>query len=134
MYAKVDHEVLEFLTGLFGKDRVLLDSDLLDMYAHDEVPGLKARPEVVVRATTVQQISKLMKFANEKRIPVTPRGAGYGLSGGAVPVCGGIVLSLEKMDRILEIDKKNLMPAWTPALSAATSPNALVDRGPLSTE
>jgi len=116
MYAKVDHEVLEFLTGLFGKDRVLLDPDLLEMYAHDEVPGLKARPEVVVRATTVQQISKVMKFANEKRIPVTPRGAGYGLSGGAVPVCGGIVLSLEKMDRILEIDKKNLMITVEPGV------------------
>ncbi len=116
MYAKVDHDALEFLTGLFGKDRVLLDPDLLEMYAHDEVPGLKARPEVVVRATTVQQISKIMKFANEKRIPVTPRGAGYGLSGGAVPVCGGIVLSLEKMDRILEIDKKNLMITVEPGV------------------
>ncbi|GAI25342.1 unnamed protein product, partial [marine sediment metagenome] len=80
------------------------------------VPGLKAQPEVVVRATTVQQISKVMRFANEKRIPVTPRGAGYGLSGGAVPVCGGIVLSLEKMDRILEIDKKNLMITVEPGV------------------
>ncbi len=116
MYAKVDHEALEFLTGLFGKDRVLLDPDLLEMYTHDEVPGLKAQPEVVVRATTAEQISKLMKFANEKRIPITPRGAGYGLSGGAVPVCGGIVLSLEKMDRILEIDKKNLMITVEPGV------------------
>ncbi|MBA7482508.1 putative FAD-linked oxidoreductase [subsurface metagenome] len=57
-----------------------------------------------------------MRFANEKRIPVTPRGAGYGLSGGAVPVCGGIVLSLEKMDRILEIDKKNLMITVEPGV------------------
>ncbi len=116
MYAKVNHEALEFLTGLFGKDRVLLDPDLLEMYTHDEVPGLKAQPEVVVRATTAEQISKLMKFANEKRIPITPRGAGYGLSGGAVPVCGGIVLSLEKMDRILEIDKKNLMVTVEPGV------------------
>lgn len=116
MYAKVDQGVLEFLTHLFGKDRVLLDPDLLEMYSHDEVPGLKAPPEVVVRATTVQQISKLLKFANEKRVPITPRGAGYGLSGGAVPVCGGIVLSLEKMDRILEIDKKNLMITVEPGV------------------
>jgi len=116
MYAKVDHEVLEFLTSLFGKDRILLDPDLLEMYTHDEVPGLRAQPEVVVRATTVEQISKLMKFANEKRIPITPRGAGDGLSGGAVPVCGGIVLSLEKMDRILEIDKKNLMITVEPGV------------------
>ena len=116
VYAKVDHEVLEFLTALFGKDRVLLDPDLLEMYTHDEVPGLKAQPEVVVRARTVEQISRLMKFANEKRIPVTPRGAGYGLSGGAVPICGGIVLSLEMMDRILEIDKRNLMITVEPGV------------------
>lgn len=116
MYAKVDDEVLNFLTRLFGKEKVLLDPDLVEMYTHDEVPGLKAQPEVVVRATTVDQIAKLMKLANEKRIPVTPRGAGYGLSGGAVPVCGGIVLSLEKMNRILEIDKKNLMITVEPGV------------------
>ncbi|TET43560.1 FAD-binding protein, partial [Candidatus Aerophobetes bacterium] len=86
------------------------------MYTHDEVPGLKAQPEVVVRARTVEQISRLMKFANEKRIPVTPRGAGYGLSGGAVPIYGGIVLSLEMMDRILEIDKRNLMITVEPGV------------------
>ncbi|TET59827.1 FAD-binding oxidoreductase, partial [Candidatus Aerophobetes bacterium] len=116
MYAKVDDEVLKFLTNLFGKDEVLVDPDLLEKYSHDEVPGLKAEPEVVVRATTVHQISKLMNFANEKKIPVTPRGAGYGLSGGAVPIYGGIVLSLEKMDRILEIDKKNLMITVEPGV------------------
>ncbi|GAI33779.1 unnamed protein product, partial [marine sediment metagenome] len=86
------------------------------MYTHDEVPGLKAQPEVVVRARTAEQISELMKLANEKRIPITPRGAGYGLSGGAVPVCGGIVLSLEKMNRILEIDKNNLMITVEPGV------------------
>ena len=116
MYAKVDRSTLELLIGLFGKGGVLLDPDLLEMYSHDEVPGLKAQPEVVVRATTVGQISELMKLANEKRVPVTPRGAGYGLSGGAVPVCGGIVLSLEKMNRILEIDKNNLMITVEPGV------------------
>ena len=129
MYAKVNHEALEFLTGLFGKDRVLLDPDLLEMYTHDEVPGLKAQPEVVVRATTAEQISKLMKFANEKRIPITPRGAGYGLSGGAVPVCGGIVLSLEKMDRILEIDKKNLMVTVEPGVITGKIHEAVESKG-----
>ncbi|TES85723.1 FAD-binding protein [Candidatus Aerophobetes bacterium] len=116
MYAKVDDEVLKFLTNLFDRDEVLVDPDLLEKYSHDEVAGLKAEPEVVVRATTVHQISKLMNFANEKKIPVTPRGAGYGLSGGAVPIYGGIVLSLEKMDRILEIDKKNLMITVEPGV------------------
>ncbi len=130
MYTKVNREVVEFLTNLFGKDRVLLDPSLLNMYAHDEVSGLEAQPEVAVRATTTEQISKLMKFATEKRIPVTPRGAGYGLSGGAVPVCGGVVLSLEKMDKIIEIDKHNLMITVEPGVITAKIHEA-VEKGGL---
>lgn len=116
MYAKVDRKIIESLRTLFGKDNVLTDPDLLDMYTHDEVPDLKAQPEVVVRARTREQISKLMRFANEKKVPVVPRGSGYGLSGGAVPTCGGIVLSLEKMSKILEIDKDNLMITVEPGV------------------
>ncbi len=129
VYAKVDHATLELLIGLFGKEGVLLDPDLLEMYTHDEVPGLKAQPEVVVRARTAEQISELMKLANEKRIPITPRGAGYGLSGGAVPVCGGIVLSLEKMNRILEIDKNNLMITVEPGVVTSKIHEAVEKEG-----
>ncbi len=129
MYQKVNHETLKFLTDLFGKDRVLVDSDLLEMYTHDETSGLKAQPEVVVRATTVEQISKLMKFANERKIPITPRGAGYGLSGGAVPVWKGIVLSLEKMDQILEIDEKNLMVTVEPGVITGKLHESVEEKG-----
>lgn len=129
MYAKVTPETIEFLNDLFGKNRVLLDPNLLEMYTHDETSGLKAQPEVVVRATTAEQISKLMQFANDKKIPITPRGAGYGLSGGAVPVYGGIVLSLEKMDRILEIDKKNLMVTVEPGVATGKIHEAVEKEG-----
>ena len=67
---------------------------------------MKANPEVVVKAGSAEQISAIFTLAQKEGIPVTPRGAGYGLSGGAVPVRGGIVLFVEKMNRILEIDKK----------------------------
>jgi len=116
MYRKVDEQDIEFMKELFGPDDVLLDPEMKEKYSHDEVPGLKAEPDVVVRATTAEQVSKLMEFANDRMIPVTPRGAGYGLSGGAVPVHGGIVLSLERMNRILEIDKKNLMVTVEPGV------------------
>lgn len=101
---------------IFGADDVLVEPEMKEKYSHDEVPGLRAEPEVVVRATNAEQVSRLMRFANEQMIPVTPRGAGYGLSGGAVPVHGGIVLSLERMNRILEIDKKNLMVTVEPGV------------------
>ena len=116
MYNKVDEQAIEFLREVFGADDVLVDPEVKEKYSHDEVPGVKADPEVVVRAMNREQIASLMKFANERMIPVTPRGAGYGLSGGAVPIYGGIVLSLERMDRILEIDKRNLMVTVEPGV------------------
>jgi glycolate oxidase len=88
----------------------------MEPYAHDETVGLRANPEVVVRATNAQQIAEIFKLAQRERIPVTPRGAGYGLSGGAVPVLGGIVLSTERMNRILEVDKRNLMVTVEPGV------------------
>ncbi len=116
MYRKVDEKVIRFLKEVFGVDDVLLEPEVKEKYTHDEVPGLRGEPEAVVRATNTEQVSRLMKFANEEMIPITPRGAGYGLSGGAVPAHGGIVLSLERMDKILEIDKKNLMVTVEPGV------------------
>ncbi|MGQ9492503.1 MAG: FAD-binding oxidoreductase [Anaerolineae bacterium] len=116
MYNKIDTQVVAELRQIVGEGNVLVKREDLEPYTHDEVVGLRAEPEVVVKATTAQQIAQIFKLAQRKRIPVTPRGAGWGLSGGAVPVCGGIVLSLEKMNRILEIDKENLMVTVEPGV------------------
>jgi glycolate oxidase len=66
-------------------------------------------PEVVVTPESTEQVASVMRIATKYIVPVTPRGAGSGLSGGAIPVCGGIVLSVERMNKILEIDKDNLV-------------------------
>jgi len=116
MYKKVDPEVVERLREIVGADNVLLEAEDMEPYSHDEVVGLRADPEVVVKVTSTEQVSQIFKLAQHDRIPVTPRGAGMGLSGGAVPVCGGIILSLEKMNRILEIDKENLMVTVEPGV------------------
>jgi glycolate oxidase len=116
MYRKANSEVVEKLRRIVGEDNVLTDADTMEPYSHDEVVGLRADPEVVVRATSTEQVSQIFKLAQQECIPVTPRGAGMGLSGGAVPVCGGIILSLEKMNRILEIDKDNLMVTVEPGV------------------
>ncbi len=73
-------------------------------------------PEVVVKPRTAEEISAIMKMANEEMIPVTPRGAGSGLSGGAVPAKGGILLSTERMNKVLEIDKNNLIAVLEPGV------------------
>jgi glycolate oxidase len=116
MFRKVDAEILTQLAGIVGPENVLLDADRLERYSHDETVGLRADPEVAVRATSAQQVAAIFELANREQVPVTPRGAGYGLSGGAVAVQGGIVLSLEKMNRILEIDKDNLMVTVEPGV------------------
>jgi glycolate oxidase len=116
IYRRVDAGIIAALRKIVSEERVLSGDEAMEPYTHDEVVGLRANPEVVVRATSAEQVSEIFKLAQQERIPVTPRGAGYGLSGGAVPVLGGIVLSLEKMDRILEIDKKNLMITVEPGV------------------
>ncbi len=116
MYNKVGPEVIAALRRIVGEGDVLVDPGSLEPYSHDETVGLQADPEVVVRVRNGAQVVEIMKLAQRERIPVTPRGAGQGLSGGAVPLYGGIVLSLEKMDRILEIDKENLMVTVEPGV------------------
>jgi len=112
----MDDQIIASLREIVGADNVLLDAERLEPYSHDETVGLRAEPAVVVRATSADQIAAIMRLAQRERVPVTPRGAGYGLSGGAVPVCGGIVLSTEKMNRILEIDRQNLMVTVEPGV------------------
>ena len=116
MYNPVTPQILEVLRGIADPGNVLVGQEALEPYTHDETVGLRADPEVVVRVASAQQVSEIFKLAQRERIPVTPRGAGYGLSGGAVPVQGGIVLSTEKMNRILEIDRKNLMVTVEPGV------------------
>jgi len=116
MYNKVNADIVEALRRIVGAGNVLAGAEALEPYTHDEVVGLRAEPEVVVKVTGAAQIAEVFKLAQRERVPVTPRGAGYGLSGGAVPVCGGIVLSTEKMNHILEIDPENLMVTVEPGV------------------
>jgi len=109
-YNKVDEKIIEKLKNIVGARNVSTDPEKLEIYSHDEEgqPRMEIPPEVVVFPENTEQVSKIMKLANEEMIPVTPRGAGTGLSGGAVPLYRGIVLSLEKMNKIIELDEKNL--------------------------
>jgi glycolate oxidase len=81
---------------------------------------LPVQPEVIVMPVNTKMVSHVLKFANKHKIPVTPRGAGTGLSGGAIPIYGGILLSLEKMDRILKIDDRNFVAVVEAGVSLST--------------
>ena len=117
-YNSVTHSIIEKLKEICGENFVFTDREKLGVYAHDETPvdQFSYFPEVVVMPRNTGQISRIMKLAYDNTIPITPRGAGSGLSGGAIPVYGGIVISLEKMNKILEIDNQNMMVTLEPGV------------------
>ena len=110
-YSAVTPAVIEELIGLLGASNVLVEHERIEAYAHDETSAEEYghMPEVVVTPVDAQQVAAVVKLANRTGIPITPRGAGSGLSGGAIPVYGGILLSVEKMNRVIEIDYDNMV-------------------------
>jgi glycolate oxidase len=118
-FGKVTDQLVARLREALGEGNVLTGEER-QSYSRDEAPrGAGALPEAVVRPGDTSAVAAVMKLANEHRVPVTARGAGTGLSGGAVPVHGGIVLSLERMNRILEIDHDNFVATVEPAVTLA---------------
>ena len=117
-YEKITPETLNLISGIVGEKNVLTDAELMQPYSHDEVtdPAYHHMPEVVVFAENTEQVAKLVTLANEKHFTVVPRGAGTGLACGAVPIYGGMVLSLEKMDKILEINAEAMYAIVEPGV------------------
>ncbi len=118
-YQVVDKRIVEELSGIVGPDFVIYDdAEKLEPFSHDEVAdaSFAKMPEVVVKPASAEELSAILKLANREMIPVTPRGAGSGLSGGAVPLSGGILVSTERMNKVLEIDKKNLVAILEPGV------------------
>jgi glycolate oxidase len=99
-----------------GDDNVLLNKEDLDNYSHDYTEDLKFLPQVVLKPSSAEQIAAIIKLCNAEKIPVTPRGAGTGLSGGALPVHGGVILSMEKLNRIIAIDENNFQATVEPGV------------------
>ncbi len=115
-FQRVTPSILDALRAIAGADHVLADREAMEKYSHDETEDLVCWPEVVVRPRTAEEVSRVLALATRERVPVTPRGAGTGLSGGALAVHGGIVLSVERMDSILEIDRENLFAVVEPGV------------------
>jgi glycolate oxidase len=118
-YRPVTPAIVAELRQIVGEANVVYgDPELMIDYGHDEVAdeAYAHMPEVVVKPASTDEIAQIMRLANRERIPVTPRGAGSGLSGGAVPVFGGILLSMERMNHILEIDRENMVAVVEPGL------------------
>ncbi|RLL83319.1 FAD-binding protein [Petrotoga sp. HKA.pet.4.5] len=119
-YRKVTTNTVEKLRKILKNDALLIYDDIesLKSYSNDESGGeyYAHMPEVVVKPETKEQISQIIKLASDEMIPITPRGAGSGLAGADIPIFGGIVISLERMNRIIEIDSENLVAVVEPGV------------------
>ncbi len=108
-YNRITPEIAEQMKAIVGPDRFFIGEGINDDYSHDEMPIYgKHLPEAVCEVESTEEVSALMKLCNENRIPVTPRGAGTGLVGGAVPLMGGLIICTKRMNKILSYDMKNL--------------------------
>lgn len=116
MFGRITPEVLEQLRAALGADSVITAEDELRPFASDYTEDLVFMPEVVVLPRTTEQVVAMVRIAAEHRIPVTPRAGGTGLSGGALPVHGGILFSCHRMNQILEIDRENLIGVVEPGV------------------
>src|SRR5205823_6434944 len=104
----------ELLTRELGRSKVLRGEEKLYAYARDESDLGAFMPECAALVATREEAQAVLRLAREHRVPVTPRGAGTGMTGGALPVAGGIVLSTETMKRVIEIDEDDLVAVVEP--------------------
>ncbi len=114
-YKKIQAGDLSYFQSI-ADCRVLTDDEQLQRCAADQTEDLHYLPEVVLQPESVAAVSAVMKYCNEQQIPVTPRGAGTGLSGGALPVMAGVVLDMRRFNKILNVDKRNFQVVTEPGV------------------
>lgn len=109
-------EFIEKISLALPSDSIFIDQENLEKYSHDETENLRFLPQVVIKPRSTEEVAVVMKTCNTFKIPITPIGAQTGLSGGALCVKGGVALSLERLNKILDIDQKNLQITVEPAV------------------
>ncbi len=122
-------EQVEAFKNIVGEEYVFIDEEILNAYAHDETEDLHFLPDVVIKPRTAEEISRILKICNQHKIPVTPRGAGTGLSGGALPHLGGVLLSIERLNTIINIDERNLQVTTEAGVITEVLQNTLKEKG-----
>jgi len=128
-YHKINKEDRLYFQAVVGESNIFYSEEVLKEYSHDETEDLSFLPEVVIKPKTTKEISEIMIYCNSHLIPVTPCGARTGLSGGSLPVESGLVLSLEKLNTIIEIDERNLQSTVEAGVINEVFQNAVKEKG-----
>jgi glycolate oxidase len=126
---KLTAERVGEIKAVVGAGNWMTDGESLLPYSHDETEELSYLPEIVLKPRTTEEISAIMTLCNRWRIPVTPRGAGTGLSGGALPQLGGVLISMERMNSILSIDERNGQVITEPGVITEVLQDAVKEKG-----
>ena len=125
----INEALAQKFTAIVTAENVLVrQDDAYEAYTHDETEDLRFYPEIVLKPRNTEEVSQIMALCHEHNIPVTPRGAGTGLSGGALPVEGGVLLSVENLNRILEIDERNLQVTTEPGVITQVLQEAVIEK------
>jgi len=115
-YSKVQNTDLDFLAGIVGPENLSVEESELLIHAVDAYPSEPIKPEVVVWPATVDEIAKIIRYANDRKIPVTPRAAGSSLSGNVIPAYHGIVMSFRRMNKIIAVHEKDMQVVVQPGV------------------
>ncbi len=121
--------IFEELIDIVGKENAFIIDEDKYKYSHDETEDYSFMPDLVVKPISAEEISEIMNKCNEYLIPVTPRGGGTGLSGGALPTEKGVVVSMERFNKIIEIDELNLQATVEPGVITEVFQNAVKEKG-----
>jgi glycolate oxidase len=126
---KITPAIIELFKDVVGDPFLLTDKESIEKYGKDETENLYYAPEVIAKPRTAQEISALLKICNQFLIPATPRGGGTGLTGGALPHFGGLVISMERFNKILSIDERNLQVTTEPGVITEVLQNTVKEKG-----
>ena len=129
MYSKISSKDINYFKSVVGDNYVFTVESIIKEYSHDETEDLSFLPEVVIKPSKTKDISEILEYCNKNKIPVTPCGARTGLSGGSLPIHGGVVLSTERLNKIIEIDTNNLQAKVEPGVINQVFKDAVQDKG-----
>src|SRR5690606_11894661 len=116
-------------TSLLDAEYVLWDDAQIEKYSRDETDGVKFAPEVILKPAHTGEIASILRYCHNNLIPVSPRAAGTGLSANSLCVHGGVMLSVERLNKILKIDERNLQVTTEPGVITELLQNTLQDKG-----
>lgn len=125
----ISRTAIDQLIEELGRDNVYFEQEDLLLYGYDSTPGVHCMPDVAVFPRSTEGVRTAVRIAREHALPIVPRGSGTGLSGGSVPVQGGMVLCLSRMNRILEIDEANLTATVEAGVITLDLFNAVAEKG-----